>query len=109
MDKPGEDKVQFALRALPSVDKIVLAMETAVESVGRQAVTNATREVLQRCRNEILAGDFSQSGQAMLEAGILAELNDATSSSVRPLFNLSGTVLHNNLGRAVMPAAAVER
>jgi hypothetical protein len=76
VDKPGEDKVQFALRALPSVDKIVLAMETAVESFGRQAVTNATREVLQRCRNEILAGDFSQSGQAMLEAGILAELND---------------------------------
>src|SRR5262245_47075184 len=93
------------LQRLPSVDQVLHAPSAAlgIERYGRAAVVNAVRSSLSRARAaksvfsiEQLAGD----ALAQLEARALPRL--------RPVFNLTGTVLHTNLGRALIAQAAVD-
>jgi len=98
-----------ALRNLPSVDA-VLKTETAEvlrEQYGRAALTDAVRDVLEHARNACRVGAKAPSAdQLAAEAGM--ELDTASRSSLRPVFNLTGTVLHTNLGRAVLAETAIE-
>ena len=71
---------------------------------GRQAVTNAIRGVLAELRSEKLAGT-AENGIIHLVKESLE--HDAT-PSLRAVFNLTGTVLHTNLGRAPLPEEAIE-
>src|ERR1700744_1160572 len=87
---------------LPSIDLLLRAPQTAVllARFGRQAVTNTLREVLSiRRRNRTFGAAFSE---------IVDEAADHLAArfacSQRPVFNMTGTVLHTNLGRAPLPA-----
>ncbi|PZQ47985.1 MAG: L-seryl-tRNA(Sec) selenium transferase [Rhodovulum sulfidophilum] len=89
------------LRDLPSVDRLLRAEPALVERHGRARVTTAARRLLGEIR----------AGAAMPRdiAGALAlRLAAADRSALRPLFNLTGTVLHTNLGRALLAEAAIE-
>ena len=78
---------------------------------GRTAVTGAARALLDEARQILTAGDalppdaFTDGG---LGRRLAARLEAAMQPSLRPVFNLTGTVLHTNLGRALMPKSAVE-
>ena len=95
-----------ALRKLPSVDEVLCSQDAAgaIERFGRPAVVGAVRAVLAEARK---AGDASgDAGRFALAA--FQRLAREAQSSLRPVFNLTGTVLHTNLGRALLAEQAVE-
>ncbi|WP_119420100.1 L-seryl-tRNA(Sec) selenium transferase [Desertibaculum subflavum] len=89
--------------ALPSVDRVLRSEAGAklVAAHGRALALDAVREVLAELRTERAAA--SEAGVAADAAARLAEL---TAPSQKPVFNLTGVVLHTNLGRAPMPPEA---
>ncbi len=94
--------------ALPSVDRLLRADDAAslIAEYGRAPVTGALRAALADARAAI-AGGGPAAGQEALLAGAARRLAEERTPSLRPVFNLTGTVLHTNLGRAVLPDAAI--
>jgi len=86
------------LRDLPSVD------ELARDHPDPLAVT-AAREVLARARQEIRGGFDPGDLAARLEQALAA----ARAPSLRRVLNATGVIVHTNLGRAPLAAAALER
>jgi len=98
-----------SLRALPSVDQVLKTplAQTAKERFGRQATTDAIRAVLARARASGLAEGRSPEADDVA-ADALDQLKSAERSSLRPVYNLTGTVLHTNLGRALLADEVIE-
>ena len=93
--------------ALPSVDRL-LAQATIAAQVrvhGRALVLEAVRGALDEARAALVGGRSVE--RAALEAAIVARLRTNAAPSLVPLFNLTGTVLHTNLGRAPLPEPAI--
>ena len=90
--------------ALPSVDRVLgePAVAALVERHGRQNVVDSVRAVLAEMRE----GKLPVNG-AEIAAHCAARLEVEMRPSQRRVFNLTGTVLHTNLGRAPLPEEAV--
>ncbi len=89
---------------LPSVDLLLRAPETAVllARFGRDATIAALRHQLATLRS---SRTFGVGVPAIVDAAADA-LGRRFAMSQRLVFNLTGTVLHTNLGRSPMPAEA---
>lgn len=98
-----------ALRALPSVDALLrdARIESVIERHGRSVVTAAIRTVLAAVRGEIASHAAGTSDAGLIDR-IALEVEKAVTPSLRPVFNLTGTILHTNLGRAPLPPEAIE-
>ena len=104
-----EKTLEARLRALPSITD-VLNTPAAVELVqrfGRQISTEAVRASVDDARTAIKVGAPAPDADYVARQ-TLARLDAQDRSSLRPLFNLTGTILHTNLGRAVLAESAVE-
>lgn len=101
---------ETALRRLPSVDEVLRTpvAGTAVERFGRPLVVSAVRAALDQVRAQLRAGVTGDASAGELAASAAASLDRAARPRVRPVFNLTGTVLHTNLGRAVLAEEAIE-
>ena len=92
------------LAALPSVDRLLQRVaEPLIVQHGRGNVTDAIRAVLAELRfaREVIP-------QEQILQRVATHLEREAWPSLRPVFNLSGTVLHTNLGRAQLPEEAIE-
>lgn len=89
-------------RYTPATDTVLAAPELreARHRLGHALVRETVRGVLQRCR----AGDVDPDD---VVAAVQAAL-PATASSLRPVINATGIVVHTNLGRAPLSAAAID-
>jgi L-seryl-tRNA(Ser) seleniumtransferase len=98
------------LRNLPPVDAVLNTPTAAIviERFGRAATTDAIRAALKDARTALQAGGRVVPTAEHIAAQSLACLEEADRSALRPLFNLSGTVLHTNLGRAGLAEEAIE-
>ncbi|MFT5561033.1 MAG: L-seryl-tRNA(Ser) seleniumtransferase [Candidatus Azotimanducaceae bacterium] len=96
------------LSRLPAVD-VLLGNSAALLAVyGRTEVTQAIREQLENVRSSIKSGQLDQlPSDEQLLVNIDAALLKKHTNSLRPVLNLTGTVLHTNLGRARLPDAAI--
>jgi L-seryl-tRNA(Ser) seleniumtransferase len=67
------------------------------------------RAQLEELRRAALAGELDRGGlaESAIAAAVKAQLALAARPALRPVFNLTGTVLHTNLGRALLPEEAV--
>ncbi len=99
-------------RKLPSVDELLRELGPLVEREGRLATVDAARAVLERVRAEIAAGRLEERQVELAVAGlgdaVEREVRRALETSLRPVINATGVILHTNLGRAPLAAAALE-
>jgi L-seryl-tRNA(Ser) seleniumtransferase len=92
-----------SLRDLPSVDRLLADERLASEP--HELAVAAARVVLSRAREEIRAG--AEPGE--LVDAVLEELGRTRRPSLRRVLNATGVLVHTNLGRAPLAAAAIER
>ena len=94
------------LRALPSVDEVLRTQVAAlaIDRFGRTAVVDAVRATLAAARTHRTLPDGPEHAAATALAGLEAR----ASRRLPPVYNLTGTVLHTNLGRALLAEAAIE-
>ncbi|HXZ39997.1 MAG TPA: L-seryl-tRNA(Sec) selenium transferase [Terriglobales bacterium] len=108
-----ESKVDL-YRKLPAVDELARrpGLARLVAQEGQVAVTDAARALLASLRSEIEAGrlgaDAINLALSDLDAGIERQLRRALRYSLRIVINATGVILHTNLGRAPLPAAALD-
>ncbi|MBK9446991.1 MAG: L-seryl-tRNA(Sec) selenium transferase [Betaproteobacteria bacterium] len=100
---------KHTLSQLPSVDRLLAlpALVAAIANHGRQPITDCTRAELAAARELVRAGHPPPDPEA-LAASIVERAGKLARPNLRPVFNLSGTVLHTNLGRALLAKEAVE-
>lgn len=96
---------------IPSVDRLLRARPFAalLAQHGRGRVTALLRTQLGGLRRAALAGTLEPAtlAEAALATALTGTLAAAARPALRPVFNLTGTVLHTNLGRALLPEEAV--
>ncbi len=105
------------LKSLPSIDKLLQAdsLSSLVDSVGQESVKLEARSQIEKLRAAIRA-ENTESISWLSSSAFLVEFCQKISSAVEaqytstlvPVFNLTGTVVHTNLGRASLPSEAVD-
>jgi len=98
-----------SLRGLPSVDRLLRdpRLETVLHQYGRSMVTDVIRRVIAEAREDI-AGNGDAVDEASLVDRVTRTAAAQATPSLRRVFNLTGTVLHTNLGRAPLPREAID-
>jgi len=97
---------------IPSLDRLLNDAEFAavLTRYSRTRVTVVLREVLSELRRQAADGGLQHAAliPQSIARDVDARLQRETRPRLRPVFNLTGTVLHTNLGRALLPAALQE-
>ena len=99
---------------LPSTDELLRRsdVQALVVREGHSAVTDSIRIVLARLRQEIAAAEFDEKSLdpalSSLSAAVERQLLHSLSYSLQAVINATGVILHTNLGRAPIAAAALD-
>jgi L-seryl-tRNA(Ser) seleniumtransferase len=107
------EPVTSLLREIPSVDRLLKhgRCEALLTRYNRDYVTQKCREVLDRLRAEI-RHDKSFSPGAIEDGAVIKRLEATIRTESVPghvrVVNATGTILHTNLGRALLPQAAID-
>jgi len=100
------------LQQLPSVDRLIKhpASQALVAAHGAALVTEQARVLLAELRQTLLGESppASVPDEAGLAPVLAARCAQRLAPRMRRVLNLTGTVIHTNLGRAVLPQAAVD-
>ena len=99
-----------ALRGLPSIDELLRASELnmAVSTSSAALVAECARAVLDEIRSAIISGKRGGPGRDEIIAMTIERLSFLLKPSVRRVINASGTILHTNIGRAVLSDEAAD-
>ena len=105
-----------AFRALPNTDSLLQSAELSmvIDIHGRNAVKALIREKLEYLRAEISDNNSTIINQVLQEnffgifcEDIISHLESIAGNTLISVINLTGTVIHTNLGRARLPDKAV--
>jgi L-seryl-tRNA(Ser) seleniumtransferase len=97
-----------ALRALPAVSALVESASGArlIATYGRAATVDALRAALEAARGQMRAGALDTYDAQAAVADAERSLAAAFQPTLRPVINAAGVIIHTNLGRAPLSAAA---
>ena len=100
---------QAELRRLPSVEEVlqVPALAPWIETLSRAVVTAVVRDQLASIRKAVVDGADCPDESA-IHGRIAAALKQKSLSTLRPVINATGVILHTNLGRAPLSKAAIQ-
>ena len=94
---------------IPATDRLLREprIHAAVERFGHTATVEMLRLLQDEARHHIQAENTLPDWCAAWEQEVEKRLDEKTQSALRPVINLTGTVLHTNLGRAQQAEEAV--
>jgi L-seryl-tRNA(Ser) seleniumtransferase len=94
------------LRKLPAVHQLAQdpALTDVVLALGREAVVEASRRVVDEARADLRSGGAAPARDALV--GEVRRLLASRPTCYQTVINATGVVLHTNLGRAPLPEAA---
>ena len=109
-DRSGKKTATRRLKDIPSVDRLLgsTELQPTLNAHGHTRVRETIRRLLTELRGEILNGSrTSLPSLQSLSDEIAHRIVHQNHGSLTPVINLTGTVLHTNLGRAVLPDEAL--
>ena len=94
----------------PSIDRVLnwAAVEPLLAEYGREPLLAGVRSVLDHGRQAARNGELVNYTEPAVTAQLAAHLAQRNVPRLKRVFNLTGTVLHTNLGRAPLPEEAVD-
>jgi L-seryl-tRNA(Ser) seleniumtransferase len=110
----GDDQ-RRALRRLPQIDRLLgePAIRQAAVRLGpaplRELAREALEEIRRAIRDESLSGSELERRLEALPEQLEIRARERSRSSLRAVINATGVLLHTNLGRSPLSAAALER
>ena len=105
---PDQTETIAVPAGLPGVDRLLqdARLSDLAARAGRSCVVEAARTVLDEARARLLEG--GRVDPDGLAERVVAHVAAAVAPSLRPVLNLTGTVIHTNLGRSALPEPAIE-
>jgi L-seryl-tRNA(Ser) seleniumtransferase len=110
LPRAGETSADnLQLSSLPSVDALLNhpELQTAIAAHGRGLVKRAIQKTLATVRKSLTTAEDASIARAQLMRLIAQQVDAETLPALRRVFNLTGTVIHTNLGRSPLPEAAI--
>jgi L-seryl-tRNA(Ser) seleniumtransferase len=105
---PGNAPV--APHHLPSVDRLLHGASALVQAHGHTLVAGEARALLDALRSQARAGTLPERAlePGALHAALAARIDARLAPRLKRVLNLTGTVVHTNLGRALLSDAALQ-
>ncbi len=95
------------LKHLPKIDKLLFAKE--FEGLNKTLLADIARGYIAFLRQEIIKKNVSSFSEIDIIQEILKSYQEKTSSSLKPLINATGVVIHTNLGRSPLHVDIYDR
>ncbi|MFT7772386.1 L-seryl-tRNA(Sec) selenium transferase [Roseateles sp.] len=112
MNAPDESVVHGSKarpQDLPALDKLLRDCAPLVAEHGHTLVANEARALLDSLRQRAVAGTLAQAELDMLAQMLVERVQARMQPNLRAVLNLTGTVIHTNLGRSLLADAALQQ
>jgi L-seryl-tRNA(Ser) seleniumtransferase len=95
------------LRSIPSVDLVLHDPDvlTLTDKYGKSLIISLIRESLEDIRTE--KNQVNNNKLDLIKSRLSQKLINVTSSSLRPVINATGVILHTNLGRSTLSTSSI--
>ena len=94
---------------MPSIDRVLQQSQNLIETWGHDTVSNLVRKHIAQLRSDTEVDDAEHAcAISTIREAIHDQLVEQDRRGIAPVINLSGIVLHTNLGRACLPEQAAE-
>ncbi len=94
---------------LPALDKLLRDCAPLLAEHGHTLVANEARALLDALRRRAVAGELQRAELDALPQTLAARVEARMRPSMRAVINLTGTVIHTNLGRSLLADAALQQ
>ena len=112
MNAPDESVVHGSKarpQDLPALDKLLRDCAALVAEHGHTLVAREARALLDALRTRAVAGELQRSEVDALPQTLAARARGRMQPAMRAVLNLTGTVIHTNLGRSLLADAALQQ